>query len=433
MHKSVFTLLLLLFSLTCKAEVISPDSLVYLCKKAEAGEDYALILIRDWYEEEGKSKEIELDYKKALPKLRAYANKGDRYAQLILGVCYYYGKGVDRNYEQASIWFRKSSDKGSSFAYILLGFCYYSGEGVVQNRQKALQCFLNSANKGNAVAQWILYDSYWGDGLEDLVERDSEQGLKWLRKAAGQDYLDALEELAFIYEIGQGVGKNPNLAAKWFRRAANKGSAYSQRKLGLYYIEGFGVKQNSSIAMIWLERAASQNDEDAKKIIKKQKMCDFHFYFICDLSGKITALNHYIVRFNFKTTQNKVKIDIIKVKEDFNYNDYQTSIIREVTIDPSFGVFTEGGDFIQLETLDSKVIINIPKTGRSISILFDKEEYCFNNSVSDLLVQPDEIAKLSISQKQKYFDYKRTFIHNEIKSLKWKETLSTNKKLFSSL
>ncbi len=70
-------------------------------------------------------------------------------------------------------------------------------------------------------------ECYWGDGLENLVPKDSIQGLKWLRKAANQEDIDSEEELAFIYEIGQGVKRDLGKALSWYKKAADHGAAHA--------------------------------------------------------------------------------------------------------------------------------------------------------------------------------------------------------------
>ena len=47
---------------------------------------------------------------------RKAAEAGERSAQWDMGVCYYYGRGVDRDIAQANVWFRKAAAQGSPAA-----------------------------------------------------------------------------------------------------------------------------------------------------------------------------------------------------------------------------------------------------------------------------------------------------------------------------
>jgi TPR repeat protein len=67
-----------------------------------------------------------------------------------------------------------------------------------------------------------------------------------LRKAAGHDDPDAQNTLGQMYEGGEGVQQNYNLAAKWYRTAAEHvrdfgGTGQGRNNLGLLYLAGLGV------------------------------------------------------------------------------------------------------------------------------------------------------------------------------------------------
>jgi TPR repeat protein len=91
--------------------------------------------------------------------------------------------------------------------------------------------------------------------------------VKWFRKAAGQNDVDAQYALGICYGTGEGVAKDPVEAAKWFRKAAEQSLALAQTTLGVCYEQGNGVAKDQVEAYKWLLLAARQGDEGAKYIM----------------------------------------------------------------------------------------------------------------------------------------------------------------------
>ena len=72
-----------------------------------------------------------------------------------------------------------------------------------------------SAEKGYADAQTNLgYAYYKGQG----TERDCRLAVRWYRKAAKQDALRAIRNLALCYANGTGVRRDPRKAEALFER-----------------------------------------------------------------------------------------------------------------------------------------------------------------------------------------------------------------------
>lgn len=115
------------------------------------------------------------------------------------------------------------------------------------------------------------------------------EAIYWFRKAAEQDYAEAQNCLAVIYESGEGVTRDPEKAEMWYRKAAEQGyeplglmqydygrpkdsseiakevvkaaeegDAQYQFNLGLMYETGEGVPQDDLQAAYWYRKAAEQ-------------------------------------------------------------------------------------------------------------------------------------------------------------------------------
>ena len=102
--------------------------------------------------QEGKALYDAKDYTKAVPKLKAAAEKGHKKAQYRLGLCYDKGKGVAENDALAFQWYSKSAAQGYHKAQYQVGKCYKDGEGVEKDRKKAVDFFTKAAKQENADA-----------------------------------------------------------------------------------------------------------------------------------------------------------------------------------------------------------------------------------------------------------------------------------------
>jgi len=85
----------------------------------------------------------------------------------------------------------------------------------------------------------------------------------WLSLAEGGN-TTAMNNLANMYDQGQGVEQDPATAARWMRRAAEAGDSIAQLNLGLAYEKGRGVPHDNHIAADLFRRAAEQGEQTAQ-------------------------------------------------------------------------------------------------------------------------------------------------------------------------
>ena len=119
-------------------------------------------------------------YEQAFPVCSEAAEQGDVKTQNILGLMYYFGRGVQQDYAEAVKWYRKAAEQGDAAAQFCLGGMYAQGKGVKQ---------------------------------------DYAETVKWLRKAAGQGDADSQFCLGDMYARGEGVMQSGAAAADWFYKA----------------------------------------------------------------------------------------------------------------------------------------------------------------------------------------------------------------------
>ena len=112
-----------------------------------------------------------------------------------------------------------------------------------------------AAAGGAPAAQYALARMYLsGEG----VDRDSAEGLKWLRKAAMAGVGRAQYQLGACHEWGIAATQDYGEAARWYRMAADRGVPAAQYRLGLMYLNGAGVARDVVAAHLWLNLATAR-------------------------------------------------------------------------------------------------------------------------------------------------------------------------------
>ncbi|MFI9653189.1 tetratricopeptide repeat protein [Guyparkeria sp. GHLCS8-2] len=160
--------------------------------------DVPAAVVQDLYEDGG--------IEHWLPK----AEKGDIFAQYVLGHMYCNGKMVEKNYEQGLRWYRAAADAGFAPSQLAVGTMYFEGQGVERDRAKALEWFTRAAEEGYARAQSNLAALYLG---EEGVEPNYEKALHWYGEAAAQGHTVARYNLGMMYAHGLGLDKPDYVAA----------------------------------------------------------------------------------------------------------------------------------------------------------------------------------------------------------------------------
>lgn len=80
------------------------------------------------------------------------------------------------------------------------------------------------------------------------VEKDPDEGLIWLSRAAGAGDVKAASNLGWLYLQGGVVERNAEEAVKWLSQAAAARLPVAQSILGDLYRDGLGVEKNSETA-----------------------------------------------------------------------------------------------------------------------------------------------------------------------------------------
>ena len=137
------------------------------------------------------------------------------------------------------------------------------------NFAEAVRIWTLLANAGNHGAQnnlAVMYEN--GQG----VPQDYRAAEEWYRKAADQGYAPAQLGLGSLYEGGRGMPQAYGTAAVWYQKAADQGLGNAQYALGLLYEDGHGVVQDNAQAYMWFTLAAkSAHDADIRDAAASEK------------------------------------------------------------------------------------------------------------------------------------------------------------------
>jgi TPR repeat protein len=90
------------------------------------------------------------------------------------------------------------------------------------------------------------------------VPKDEGEAVKWYRNGAERGYVGGQLNLAFMYENGRGVPRDYKAAFQWYSKAAAQGSARAEDSLGYFYGQGIGVKRDDVQSVAWFRKAAEQ-------------------------------------------------------------------------------------------------------------------------------------------------------------------------------
>ena len=194
---------------------------------------------------------------RAVELYRKAAEKGLSEAMSNYGVCLQEGDGVQADEKIGFEFIRKAAKAGNADGLAQLGMCYRNGHGVQADPKKGLKYLKEAAMKGNAFAQ-VNY------GIFLQEDEFSEEGARWIEKAAEQGDPEGLYNMALCCLLGDGVPKDLARGAKMMHEAAMKDHPLAQMKYAEMLREGLGVPRNEKAASAFMLLAVSQNAEGAE-------------------------------------------------------------------------------------------------------------------------------------------------------------------------
>ncbi len=122
--------------------------------------------------------------RRAFEDMRARAEKGEAFAQQVIGVSYLLGtESTARDHVEARFWIRKAAEQGDRISQKFLGMMYEQGWGGSQDYAEALVWYRKAAEQGDANSQSSLGAMY-ADGRG--VPQDPVRAYMWISLALGE-------------------------------------------------------------------------------------------------------------------------------------------------------------------------------------------------------------------------------------------------------
>lgn len=261
------------------------ESLRWFRKSANGGDAEAQLHLAQIYEE---GRKVPPDSKEAMDWYTAAAQGGSRKAQVRLGDIFEWGINVPVNWAEAARWYRKAAEQGEAYAEEQLGLIYQSdGAGVKKDMQESAKWYLQAAGQGLPDA---MLELAWMYNNGEGVPKDTAQGSLWEKKAIRAKNAALMEkalggdpeaqcDLAYKYYSGDGMPKDYAESTAWYTRAAGQGYTRAQFILASEYSKGDAVPKDQALAYMWYNLAAANTGADLSDISKRSRD---------DLEGRMT-------------------------------------------------------------------------------------------------------------------------------------------------
>lgn len=138
-------------------------------------------------------------FRKLVEKIKSPAAHGVMYQQLLLGHCYYFGRGVEKNHSEAKkLWcsainlIRHQAECEESSVMVIYAIMQQHGWGVPRSAENSRQLLLRAFALNDTDAAFMLYEFY-RDGIGG--EKSPAEAQKYLEYAARRLCYPAVQEL----------------------------------------------------------------------------------------------------------------------------------------------------------------------------------------------------------------------------------------------
>ena len=208
----------------------------------------------------------EIDEKKAFYCYLKGAQLGDAEAQNELAYLYYEGIGTEPDLQEAIKWLKKSAEQeeGNGTAHYNLGYVYAHARDAF-DFEEARKCYLKAIELGEPKAKFELYKLMLED---DPASENSKEAVEWLKKAAEDNHVEALNVLGVLCYEGDYVEEDEAKAVELLSRAAKTGYPAAKYNLGYIYFYDENLKDDAK-AYEYLKAAADGEYESAYILLSR--------------------------------------------------------------------------------------------------------------------------------------------------------------------
>jgi serine/threonine protein kinase/gas vesicle protein len=137
-------------------------------------------------------------------------------------------------------------------------------------RAEAMRLFQILSKRGEPKADYYLgYYYFWGQ--DGVVEKDWDNAVHYLSKAAEHNDSDALDHLGMYYASEENPNKNLVKAFEHYKKSAELGNIKALYHVGVCYAKGRGVRMNRELAMRNITDAANRGHALAIEQLNKAR------------------------------------------------------------------------------------------------------------------------------------------------------------------
>lgn len=205
----------------------------------------------------------EVNLESAYTNLKKAEDLGKIEANFYLGLLCDWYSYPEKDYEMARVYYEKCGD--DPYAQLALGCLYYYGQGVEEDKDRGKELWQSVIDQG-------YVEGYLGTGVVLRDKGEYEAALEdYTKVLEGTEQIfiaDAMNNIGYMYQYGEGVEPDYALAMEWYEKAADLGNAGAMNNIGCMYIRGYGVEQNYVAALAWFEKAVDLGNAGAIKWVE---------------------------------------------------------------------------------------------------------------------------------------------------------------------
>lgn len=183
----------------------------------------------------------------------ALAESGNAEAQQELAQLYGQGAGTPRNQDQALAWLTRSAENGHGPAQAFLGAAYVLGNGVKQDRKLGEYWTRKGAAQDVELAHYMLAMHF--ESI-DSSAKEQAHALHWLKFYADNGFIPVYNEIGYRLMKTAADEAQRQEAFGWYMKAAKTLDPSGLNNVAYSYEVGQGVAQSDEAALGWYELAA---------------------------------------------------------------------------------------------------------------------------------------------------------------------------------
>jgi TPR repeat protein len=178
-----------------------------------------------------------------------------------------------------------SAEKGDVIAQMKVADLYFAGTGTEKNIDESVHWYHKAAQQANPQAfSWLMGQAYKGNQVAAKVIHDMQNEgniflAHWVLESAKQSNApNAQYAVAWMYDTGKGLIKDPHQARIWYEKAAKQNNVLAIKALGNQHYFGEIEQSSNAKATEYLTYAAEKGkDADAA-----MKMAHYYHYDVRD-------------------------------------------------------------------------------------------------------------------------------------------------------